>query len=140
VGATKPKIIADRGRRPGPAGAAQPPSILHAFGVRRSGIGSRIGRGREPKEAPMSQITLKSDAAAPARATAPISRVEERATPVQHYEDVAIVLAKMTASERVRAYETGVFTLRELNGAARVRPDLAPIVNGEFEWIALNAE
>lgn len=58
-----------------------------------------------------------------------------RTTP--DFEGVALVLAQMNAEERVRAYATGVFTLRELNGAAGVRPDLMPIVNGELEWIAL---
>ena len=48
-----------------------------------------------------------------------------------------MVLARMTPAERNRAYTTGVFTLRELNGAAGVRPDLVPIVNGEYEWIAV---
>ena len=56
------------------------------------------------------------------------------------FEGVALVLAQMTPEERVRAYATGVFTRRELNAAAGVRPDLMPIVNGEYEWIALNAE
>ncbi|MFN8215694.1 MAG: hypothetical protein U0R71_03775 [Solirubrobacterales bacterium] len=56
------------------------------------------------------------------------------------FEEVALVLARMTPAERARAYTTGVFTRRELNGAAGVRPDLVPIVNGEYEWIALYAE
>lgn len=60
-----------------------------------------------------------------------------RAGSTPDFEEVAIVLAQMTAGERVRAYATGVFTLRELNAAAGVRPDLMPIVNGEYEWIAL---
>jgi hypothetical protein len=33
--------------------------------------------------------------------------------------------------------EAGVITLAELNGADRLRPDLMPIVNDEFDWIAL---
>jgi hypothetical protein len=74
--------------------------------------------------------------AAPAR-TLP-SRPPARSTP--DFEEVAIVLAQMTPAERVRAYATGVFTRHELFGAAGVRPDLMPIVNGEYEWIALNAE
>lgn len=63
------------------------------------------------------------------------TRPPARRTP--DFEEVAIVLAQMTPEERVRAYETGVFTLRELNGAAGVRPDLVPVVNNEYEWIAL---
>jgi hypothetical protein len=70
---------------------------------------------------------------APAR-TLP-SRSPTWSTP--DFEEVAIVLAQMTFEERVRAYATGVFTLRELNAASGVRPDLMPIVNGELEWIAL---
>lgn len=65
----------------------------------------------------------------------PARRPPARRTPDS--EEVAIVLAQMTREERVRAYATGVFTLRELNAAASVRPDLMPIVNGEYEWIAL---
>jgi hypothetical protein len=61
-----------------------------------------------------------------------------RTTP--DFEEVAIVLAQMTPEERVRSYATGVFTRRELNGGAAVRPELMPVVNGEWEWIALTAE
>ena len=66
------------------------------------------------------------------------TRTRARSTP--DFEEVAIVLAQMTPEERVRAYASGVFSLRELNAAAGVRPDLMPIVNGEWEWIALTAE
>lgn len=47
------------------------------------------------------------------------------------------MLAQMAPEERVRAYAAGAFTLRELNAAAGVRPGLMPIVNGEYEWMAL---
>ncbi len=66
------------------------------------------------------------------------TRPPARSTP--DFEEVAIVLAQMTPEERVRAYGTGVFTRRELSGAAAVRPDLMPTVNGDWEWIALSAE
>jgi len=72
-------------------------------------------------------------AASPARALP--SRSPARSTP--DFEGVAIVLAQMTPEERVRAYASGVFSLRELNAAAGLRPDLMPLVNGELEWIAL---
>jgi hypothetical protein len=74
---------------------------------------------------------LSSQSAPPTLSTA----TPARSTPDS--EEVALVLAQMTPTERTRAYTTGVFTLRELNGAAGVRPDLVPIVNDEYEWIAL---
>lgn len=82
----------------------------------------------------MSRPALNAPTTAPAPRNVP-TRPTERRTP--DFEEVAIVLAQMTPEERIRAYASGVFTLRELNGAAGVRPDLMPIVNGEYEWIAL---
>lgn len=72
--------------------------------------------------------------------TASQTRTRPATTPTgstSDFEGVAIVFAQMTREERLRAYETGVFTLRELNAAAGLRPDLMPLVNGELEWIAL---
>jgi hypothetical protein len=85
----------------------------------------------------MSRPSLDVPTTAPRARTLP-TRPPARSTP--DFEQVAIVLAQMTPEERVRAYTSGVFTMRELNAAAGVRPDLMPIVNGEWEWIALSAE
>ena len=45
------------------------------------------------------------------------------------------VLAVMTFAERVRAYESGVFTRSELAKAVACEPECLPTINGEFEWI-----
>ncbi|MBS1883231.1 MAG: hypothetical protein JSS97_09765 [Actinobacteria bacterium] len=38
--------------------------------------------------------------------------------------------------DRVQLYRMGVFTPRELSSAAALFPDLMPVLNGEWEWIA----
>jgi len=43
----------------------------------------------------------------------------------------------MTFEERVRAYQSGVFSRRELSVAAARHPDGMPMLNGEFEHIAV---
>jgi hypothetical protein len=40
--------------------------------------------------------------------------------------------------DRVQLYQMGVFTPRELSTAAALYPDLMPVLNGEWEWIAYN--
>jgi hypothetical protein len=47
------------------------------------------------------------------------------------------VLERMTSAERLRAYRSGAFTPREVSIWAARFPEEVPIVNGEFEWIAL---
>lgn len=54
------------------------------------------------------------------------------------HHDVAGILARMSFAERVRAYRNGVFTAHELSVAAAREPDRMPILNGEFEWIAVS--
>jgi len=54
------------------------------------------------------------------------------------HHDVAGILARMSFAERVRAYRSGVFTAHELSVAAAREPDRMPILNGEFEWIAVS--
>lgn len=53
--------------------------------------------------------------------------------------EVARWLAKTERFEdRVQLYRMGVFTPRELSTAAALFPDLMPVLNGEWEWIAYN--
>jgi hypothetical protein len=59
---------------------------------------------------------------------------EEAATT---YRDVPYLLSQMTFKERVRAYEKGSFSRRELSIAAARQPDAMPMLNGEFEHIAV---
>lgn len=68
----------------------------------------------------------------PARPEPPSPRALLR----RHYEDLAVALAGCYAfEERLEIYERS--TYRELSHAAALRPDLMPVLNGEFEWIAL---
>ena len=52
--------------------------------------------------------------------------------------DIPGLLAQMAFKERIRAYQTGSISRRELTSAAAREPDRMPIRNGEFEWIALS--
>jgi hypothetical protein len=54
--------------------------------------------------------------------------------------EVTKVLAGMTFEERVRAYRSGAFSAHELAVAAARCPKEVPILNDEYEWIAINAE
>ncbi|HEX5983710.1 MAG TPA: hypothetical protein VFY69_05820 [Solirubrobacterales bacterium] len=54
------------------------------------------------------------------------------------HQDVAGILARMSFPERVRAYRNGVFSAHELSVAAAREPDRMPILNDEFEWIAVS--
>jgi hypothetical protein len=51
--------------------------------------------------------------------------------------EVARVLAAMSYEERVRAYRSGALTAHELAVAAGRLPEQMPLLNGEFEWIAI---
>ena len=53
------------------------------------------------------------------------------------YRDVPYLLSQMTFKERVRAYEKGSIGWRELSTAAACHPDAMPMLNGEFEHIAV---
>ena len=62
-----------------------------------------------------------------------------RALPLRtKHHDVAGILARMSFEERVRAYRNGVFTAHELSVAAAREPDRMPLLNGEFEHIAVS--
>jgi hypothetical protein len=54
--------------------------------------------------------------------------------------EVATALAGMTYEERVRAYRSGAISTHELAIAAGRFPEEMPLLNDEFEWIAINAE
>lgn len=52
--------------------------------------------------------------------------------------EVAKVLAGMSYAERVRAYRSGAFSAHELAVAAAWFAEEMPMLNGEFEWIAIS--
>jgi hypothetical protein len=53
-------------------------------------------------------------------------------------QEVARWLARTRRFEdRVQLYQMGVFTPHELSSAAALYPDLMPVLNGEWEWIAI---
>jgi hypothetical protein len=54
--------------------------------------------------------------------------------------EVAKVLAQMTYEERVRAYRSGALSTHELAVAAARFPDRVPLLNDEYEWIAIDLE
>jgi hypothetical protein len=70
------------------------------------------------------------------RAKAPASQ----GAPAQIAAEVATVLAGMTYEERVRAYRSGAISTHELAITAGRFPEEMPLLNGEFEWIAIDAE
>jgi hypothetical protein len=72
--------------------------------------------------------------AAPGRADIPVLA----RPPVHAAAEVATVLARMTYTERVRAYRSGALSAHELAVAAAWFPDQVPILNGELEWIAVS--
>lgn len=59
-------------------------------------------------------------------------------SPADERGDIASLLEQMTLEERVRAYRSKSITHRELTIAAAREPNRMPILNGEFEWIALS--
>jgi hypothetical protein len=52
--------------------------------------------------------------------------------------EVAKVLAGMTYEERVSAYRSGALSAHELAVAAARFPDRMPLLNDEYEWIAVS--
>jgi hypothetical protein len=54
--------------------------------------------------------------------------------------EVATVLAAMTYEERVSAYRSGALSTHELAVAAARFPKEMPLLNDEFEWIAIDLE
>jgi hypothetical protein len=62
---------------------------------------------------------------------------QQRAAFWQRCEDIARRLAASTLRERLAMYRGGEFTYRELSTATALRPDLIPILDGEWEWITV---
>jgi hypothetical protein len=54
--------------------------------------------------------------------------------------EVVRVLAGMTYEERVSAYRSGALSTHELAVAAARVPKEMPLLNDEFEWIAIDLE
>jgi hypothetical protein len=54
--------------------------------------------------------------------------------------EVTRVLADMTYEERVSAYRSGALSAHELAVAAALLPKEVPLLNDEYEWIAVDAE
>jgi hypothetical protein len=52
-------------------------------------------------------------------------------------EEIAFQLATSTPGERLAAYRSGRYSRSELSTATALRPDLMPVLNGEWEWIAV---
>jgi hypothetical protein len=80
---------------------------------------------------------MRREPLAPPRTLAP--RPNPRG-PAELATEVTTVLAGMTFEERVRAYRSGAFSAHELAVAAALLPKEVPILNDEYEWIAINAE
>jgi hypothetical protein len=85
----------------------------------------------------MSRSNLRAPTRAPF-AAAPPEQVP--GAPVEIAAEVATVLAGMTYVERVRAYRSGAFSAHELALAAGWFAEEMPMLNGEFEWIAIDLE
>jgi hypothetical protein len=80
------------------------------------------------------------DSPAPPPAT-PAPEIPRRTRPpTETAVEVATVLAAMSFDERVRAYRTGALSAHELAVAAARFPEEMPLLNGEFEWIAIDLE
>jgi hypothetical protein len=79
----------------------------------------------------MSRTTTHAPAAAASVGQAPRGPAELAA-------EVATVLAGMSYTERVRAYRSGALSARELAVAAAWLPEAMPMLNDEFEWIAIS--
>jgi hypothetical protein len=76
--------------------------------------------------------TGAATAAAPAR---PVRR-----DPAELAAEVARVLDGMTYEERVSAYRSGALSTHELAVAAARFTDRMPLLNDEYEWIAISLE
>lgn len=65
---------------------------------------------------------------------------QEPRRPVDLAAEVVRVLAAMSFEERVRAYRSRAFSPHELAVAAAWFAEEMPMLNGEFEWIAIDLE
>lgn len=62
---------------------------------------------------------------------------QRRAFDSRCYEVARWLARTWRFEDRVQLYRMGVFTPHELSGAAALYPDLMPVLNGEWEWIAV---
>jgi hypothetical protein len=85
-------------------------------------------------------MRAETDNAAGSTAAAKTPTRQELQHPVDLAAEVARVLAAMSFEERVRAYRSRAFSPHELSVAAAWFADEMPMLNGEFEWIAINLE
>ncbi len=83
----------------------------------------------------MSQTKTEAAPRAAAAGTDPREVVRE---PAEIAAEVATVLAGMTYEERVRAYRSAAISVHELHLAAAWFPDQLPLLNDEYEWIAVS--
>ncbi|MBS1891895.1 MAG: hypothetical protein JST59_11420 [Actinobacteria bacterium] len=67
-----------------------------------------------------------------------VDRQQQRLAFWRRCENIAVALASSSLEERAAAYRSRTYTKQELSTAAALRPDLMPVVNGEWEWIALS--
>lgn len=81
-----------------------------------------------------------ADAAAPPAAQTAAAPRQEPQGPAELATEVTTVLAGSSFEERVRAYRSGACSAHELAVPAALLPKGVPILNDEYEWIALNAE
>jgi hypothetical protein len=74
------------------------------------------------------------------QSTAELFAVEPVADPDPraHFEAFLARLSRMRVEERIRASREGGFTAWERSVWAARFPEQVPLVNGEFEWIALS--
>jgi len=66
-----------------------------------------------------------------------VDRRQQRLAFAHRCEDIAFKLATSSTPERLAAYRSGEYSSRELSTATALRPDLMPVLNGEWEWIAV---
>jgi hypothetical protein len=84
--------------------------------------------------------SVRTARAGEAKQTGAPAVAQKPGCPVEIAAEVATVLAGMSYEERVRAYRSGALTRHELAVAAGWFPEEMPLLNGEYEWIAINAE
>jgi hypothetical protein len=78
---------------------------------------------------------MRRESLAPLKVAAPR---QDPKGPAELAAEVATVLAGMTYEERVRAYRSGALSRHELAVAAARMPEEMPLLNDEFEWIAID--
>jgi hypothetical protein len=100
-----------------------------------TGIAPTPGGGLPDEEDPMSRTSPRAPTSAAPAPPRPLPR-----DPDEIAAEVATVLGRMSYEERVRAYRSGAVSTHELAVAAARFPDRMPLLNDEFEWIAIDLE